>query len=421
MKKVIPVWKKIKRNQTILTNFSYLSILQVFTILCPLITYPYLLRVIGTELYGSVIFAQTIIAYISLIINFGFNISATKSIAVHKEDRQILSEIVSSVYTSKFILWLICLAAYLTLISIVPFFRKHFLLYFFSFFVSINELLFPVWFFQGIEKMKYTTFINITIRSLFVIAVFVIIKSRSDYLYVPLLNSIGAMIAGVISAYIVFRKEHIRFLLLPVEKIYQHFRESIPLFVSIISVQVYVNLNKLIVGTFIGMSEVATYDLGEKIATTMKIPIHVINQVVFPKISREKNIEFINKMMFLVTGIVMVGYVCVFICSKWIVLFFMGEFIAKAIDIIRILCISTIIVSINIFLAGCRLIPFGYNKTFMTVHFLNGLFFIIALSGLWLFNSISLYTLAITTVCIEGFCCLQLVYINKKYHLLYVF
>ena len=64
---------KLSRNKTVLANFSYLSLLQVFTILFPLLTYPYLLRVIGLELYGVIVFAQTIINYVSLVINFGFN------------------------------------------------------------------------------------------------------------------------------------------------------------------------------------------------------------------------------------------------------------------------------------------------------------------------------------------------------------
>lgn len=67
--------ERLGRNKTILANFSYLSLLQVFAILFPLLTYPYLLRVIGLELYGVIIFAQSIINYVSLVINFGFNMS----------------------------------------------------------------------------------------------------------------------------------------------------------------------------------------------------------------------------------------------------------------------------------------------------------------------------------------------------------
>ena len=147
--------ERLGRNKTILANFSYLSLLQVFAILFPLLTYPYLLRVIGLELYGVIIFAQSIINYVSLVINFGFNMSGARNVAIYKQDRARLSRIVTSIYWCKFILWLVCLVLYLSVISMVPFFEDHYWVYVLSFLLTFNELLLPIWFFQGIEKMKY--------------------------------------------------------------------------------------------------------------------------------------------------------------------------------------------------------------------------------------------------------------------------
>ena len=87
--------EKLGRNKTVLANVSYLSILQIFTILFPLLTYPYLLRVIGLDLYGVIVFAQTIITYVSLVINFGFNMSGAKNVAICKENKELLSRIVN--------------------------------------------------------------------------------------------------------------------------------------------------------------------------------------------------------------------------------------------------------------------------------------------------------------------------------------
>ena len=131
--------EKLSRNKTVLANFSYLSILQVFTILFPLLTYPYLLRIIGLDLYGVIVFAQTIIAYVSLVINFGFNMSGAKNVAVYKGNKERLSRIVSSTYLCKFILWLICLIVYFSVISIVPFFKDHYWVYALTFLLKIGR------------------------------------------------------------------------------------------------------------------------------------------------------------------------------------------------------------------------------------------------------------------------------------------
>lgn len=411
--------EQLNRNKTILANFSYLTILQIFTILFPLITYPYLLRVVGLELYGIVIYAQTIVTYISLIINFGFNITGAKEIASNKDNPALLSEIVSSIYLNKFIIWLVCLIVYVGVINIIPFFKQHFIIYFFSFFLTFNELLFPIWFFQGIEKMKYITYINISVRLFFVLAIFIVVRQQADYVYIPLLNAIGALLGGLVASYVVFKREKICFSFMEKAKLIYYFKDSLPLFVSLSSIQIYLNINKLIVGSFLGMSEVAIYDLGEKITTLMKIPISMISQAVFPKISREKSIAFVNKVMLVAMGISVLGYIILFVTTKWIVEFFTGDVIDDAITIVRILGISAIIASANYFMGGNRLVPFGHKRTYMKVMVNNCLFFLCVIALLWLFNAITLYTITFAAIAVELFCTVSLVYHNKKLHLLY--
>ena len=406
--------EKLGRNKTVLANFSYLSILQVFTILFPLLTYPYLLRVIGLELYGVIVFAQTIVNYVSLVINFGFNMSGARNVAVYKDDKTRLSNIVSSTYLCKLILWVICLVVYLSVISIVPFFEDHYWVYALSFLLTFNELLLPIWFFQGIEKMKYITIVNLSARLLFVVAIFLFVHEREDYLIVPLLNGIGAMLAGCLSLYIVLGKERIRLSVIPIRKLKSAYRESFPLFISNLSTQIYVNVNKLVIGSFLGMSEVSIYDMADKVLHLMKLPISMMAQAVFPKISRERNILFVNRVMFLVVGIVLLAYICVFIGSDQIVYFFTGKYMREASIIMRLLGISAILVSFNTFIGGNRLVPMGYSSVYMKVMVGNCLFFLVGIGLLLLTHNINMYTVTVMVVTVEGFSFVSLVYRNWR-------
>ena len=407
--------EKVARNKTVLANFSYLSILQVFTILFPLLTYPYLLRVIGLELYGVIVFAQSIIIYISLVINFGFNMSSAKDVAIHKEDKEKLSRIVSTTYISKFILWVICGVGYLVVITTFDFFREYYWVYFLSYLLTFNELLLPTWFFQGIEKMKYITIVNVSSRLVFVAAIFLFVKEKSDYLYVPLLNGIGAVVAGLLALYIVFKKEGVQFRLSSIYGIREDYKRSFPLFVSSISTQIYLNVNKLVVGSCLGMSEVAIYDIGEKVLHLMKLPIQMVAQATFPKISREKNIHYINRLIFLIIGVVLVGYIIVFVCSSWIVYLFTGEYIAKAILVIRVLTLSAVLGSVNYFLAGNRLIPLGYSVLYMRIMLLNCLLYLFVLTALYIMDYVSIYVVAWLSVLIEVFSlCILLIQCKKN-------
>ena len=405
--------EKLGRNKTVLANVSYLSILQIFTILFPLLTYPYLLRVIGLDLYGVIVFAQTIITYVSLVINFGFNMSGAKNVAICKENKELLSRIVSSTYLCKLILWSICVVVYFSIISIVPFFKEHYWVYSLSFLLTFNELLLPIWFFQGIENMKYITIVNMLARLLFVIAIFLFIHEREDYLLVPLLNGLGAVVAGILSLYIVLGRERVRLSVIPIRELRSAYKESFPLFVSTLSTQIYVNVNKLVIGSFLGMSEVSIYDLGEKVLNLMKLPISMVSQAVFPKIAREKNIHFVNKIMFLLAGAVFIGYMFVFIASRQIVYLFTGAYVNDAIVVIRILGVSAIIISFNCFLGGNRLVPFGFSSMYMKIMICNCLFFLLILLILLLANMINVYTVSLMVVIVEVFCFIVLLIKNR--------
>lgn len=321
-------------------------------------------------------FAQAIISYVSLVINFGFNMSGARSVAVYKGDKERLSQIVSSIYLCKFILWFICLIVYLSVISIFPFFKNYYWVYVLSFLLTFNELLLPIWFFQGIERMKYITIVNLSSRLLFVVAIFLFVHDHEDFLLVPLLNGIGAILAGCLSFYIVLRKEKINLSLIPMKELISAYKESLSLFVSLLSTQIYVNVNKLVIGSFLGMSEVSIYDMAEKVSLLIKLPVSMMGQAVFPKISRERNVCFVNRVMFLVAGIVSLAYVVLFVYSGWIVYLFTGEYIEVASLIIRLLGVSAILVSFNNFLGGNRLIPFGYSSVYMRVMVANCLFFL---------------------------------------------
>ena len=196
------------------------------------------------------------------------------------------------------------------------------------------------------------------------------------------------------------------------------YNESLPLFVSILSTQIYVNVNKLVIGSFLGMSEVSIYDMADKVLHLMKLTDSMNAQAVFPKISRERNIRFINHVMFLSVGIALFFYISMFIGSDWLVYLLAGEHIEEASVIMRLLGISAILTSINGFLGGNRLVPLGYSSVYMRVMVGNCLFFLTAMGLLWLTGSITMYTVTVMAVGVEVFCFVSLVYRNWRLGLL---
>ena len=155
--------KAVSQNKRIISNFSYLSVLQLFNILSPLIAYPFLIKALGKETYGLVIFAQAVVGYLVILVAFGFNITATKKVSIHRDDKNKLSEIISSVLIVKTALLVISFLMMSGMLIYIEQAKNYETLFFLTMWMVLYDVIFPQWYFQGIEKMKYITYITLVL------------------------------------------------------------------------------------------------------------------------------------------------------------------------------------------------------------------------------------------------------------------
>lgn len=348
------------KNKNIFQNFTYITLLQIFVMIIPLITYPYLIRVLGKELYGWVITAQVVASYCSIFIDFGFKAVSAKHISIWRNNKEKISEIISSIMFVQLIIWLLCLFLYLSIVLLIPSYKEHLWLFIFSFGLTFNELLFPQYYFQGLEKMKYITILNVIIRLIFVILIFLVVKSSKDYIYVPLLLSIGYFLGGIWALYIIFIKHGITFCIPSFKSILYYVKDASPIFLTDIICTIKDKLNYLFLGGCVGMKEVAIYDLGSKFTNVLIKPTHIISTVLFPKMAKERNITmFKNVAICLVIGIlILVGIMNIFLPQ--IVHFFVADTIN--LSPIRIYLFAPIILGLSSFISSNLIVALGYNR-----------------------------------------------------------
>mgnify|MGYP000464591323 FL=1 len=127
------------------SNFFSLSVLQVFTYVLPLLTLPYLVRVLGVETFGLVAFATAFITFFNILVDYGFNLSATREVSIHRENKDKITEIYSSVLAIKFILIFVSLIILSFIVFTFEKFSSHSILYFITFISVIGQALFPIW------------------------------------------------------------------------------------------------------------------------------------------------------------------------------------------------------------------------------------------------------------------------------------
>ena len=404
----------ITKNRVIISNFSYLSVLQVLNLLVPLLVYPYLIKVLGSEIFGVVIFAQAIMSYFVILVSFGFNISGAKSISIHRDDNKELSSVFSSIFFIKLALFVFSIFVLIILSFYIPHIRDYKILFFLTFWMCLYDIMFPIWYFQGIEKMKYITYITLVMRVIFLILIFLLVKEPSDYLKVPIINGIGSIIAGSIAIYIIVYKHKIKLFIPSYDVLKNQIKDSFSIFVSNISIQLYVATNKVIVGSFLGMTSVAYYDLAEKILTVLRIPQMILSQTVFPKISKEKNIFFIKKIFKI--SIIINSLLCVgaFVLAPYMVEIIGGDSLIGAIFVLRILLITIPVIGMSNIFGIQVLIPFGFHKDFSKGIVYSGIFYFLSILTIWFFFSFTIGNIAYTTVVTEIFVTVFLFYLCKK-------
>lgn len=388
------------KYKVLVSNFSYLAVLQMITMLVPIITLPHLFGVLGDTTWGVVVYAQAVVLYLGILVSFGFNITATKDISVHRDDPSKISEIVSSVFILKGLLFIVSLLIITILVYTIPYFKHYRLLYLLSMWFCLYEFIFPIWYFQGLEKMKYITLINLGSRLIFLTLIFVLIRQESDYILVPVINGIGAIFSGLVSLFIIFKKDRVKFFIPTISTLRFYLKESAPIFLSNLS-QLYVKMNKIIIGPFIGIDAVAYYDVAEKITSLMKVPIGLISQTVFPKIVKEKSLSFINKILKLNLAIQATLLVIVIPTATFIVKLISGKDIPVAATALIILSFTVIPVVLNNTYAVQTLLAFNLKKYFTRSIVGSGIVYGILILIMYIFDIWHLYGICIAVLISE--------------------
>lgn len=274
--------RKGKSGKTLLSNFASLTVLQIAGYVFPLITLPYLARVIGVENFGRIAFASSIIIWFQTFVDWGFNYSATREVARHCEEPEALSRILSTVLQAKMLLMLaaFCLLWILS-ITITAFVEVRVLLIF-TFLLIPGHILFPDWFFQGVQRMKYLTILNLVAKAIFTLLVFVVVRQRKDYLYQPLLTSAGYLTAGLIALYVITIRWHIRLRPQPWSQVMHTIRSSTDIFINQIVPNIYNSFSVILLGIMCGNVANGLFDSGRKITNIVQQLLGNVSRTFFP-------------------------------------------------------------------------------------------------------------------------------------------
>jgi PST family polysaccharide transporter len=359
-------------NKRLLKNFVSLFSLQATNFILPILLFPYLIRVLGIEKFGMVSLAQAFTTYLMVFTDYGFNLSATRDIAINKADSSKLKTILDAVFTTKAILSFIGFAVMIIVVGLIPKFRDEWWLFLLSFPMVIGYVIQPVWFFQGMEQMTYIAYLNLLTKLLFTGLVFVFIRSPSDYIYANLFQGIGSILSGLITLWVVYRKFGLTIGIARWNQVKHQLSEGWHIFLSNFSIHAYVYSNLFILSLFTNSTVVGYYSIAEKVIFAVRQVLSVFSQAIYPYIC-SLSLQAHSKIRSFFISIYLPFALFIFcICallylfSGQVVIFLAGHPIASVSGLIKLLSFIPFIVTLNI-PAYQTLLAYNFKQSYSAV------------------------------------------------------
>src|SRR5215831_3436855 len=187
------------QKKGLIRNIASLGVVQIANYVFPLISVPVISRIIGPEKFGVINFAAAFIAYFIFFIGYGFDLSATRKIAHDPDNAENRNRVFSEVFFSQCILLFISIIIFAILLNVVPQLQTEKEVAVFSFLICFSTLITQNWLFQAMQDLSKVAWFNLISKILFTIAVLVVIRERSDYIWQPLILSISQITVSVIS------------------------------------------------------------------------------------------------------------------------------------------------------------------------------------------------------------------------------
>ena len=355
----------------IVKNGVWLTILQIVNTIVPIITIPYITRILGAEEYGVFSIALNWILYFQVFVEFGFGLNGSRKTALLGEkNKKGLNNLYNNIISSRIILALISFAILNIIALISGFSIKIYICMCFLFLMVIGTTFQLTWLFQGMQDMKFITIVNVVSRIISFSLIFLLVKtSKQLYLYC-LLYSITLLVSSCISIIIAHRKYHLKFKFSSIKEIKKEIRDGKYLFASSAMIKIFGGFGTTILGIMSTNHITGVYSAIYKIPYILTLFFTPISQVIYPYISSKMNNDFykglsvLKKIAFPIFLVFFIFSIIVIVFRNLIVdIMFGKEFIDYSIIIIP-LVIQFLFAIINNFIGIQTLVASGNQKEY---------------------------------------------------------
>lgn len=264
-------------------NYFFMTVLQILNMCFYLLIYPFLIRTLGQEGYGLYAYAASMVFLFITFVNFGFDLPAAQQVALHSDDKQVLRSVLSCVQTAKIYIEMIAVLCFAVIMLINPIMGNAPCVFWITFLQTLTFILFPQWYYQGLQKMKMVTYIQFGFRLLSLPFIFIFIKSPQDVWVFALITSLASVLGGITVWLMIRYCDGIKIYWASIPAVKRAYLEAVPFCGSNIIGVAKEQGMILMAGSFLGMADVAIYDLANKIMLIPRTIFSKLNDALYPK------------------------------------------------------------------------------------------------------------------------------------------
>jgi len=364
-------------HSPVVKNVGALYSVHIARVIIPLLTVPYLARVLGPEMWGVVAIAQSFGSYVNIFIEYGYNLSATREIAKNQKNLNFHSELLSGIIGAKLLFTILGFLVTIAVQFVIPHLKENPRLLWMSFYEATIMALNFHWYFQGIEKMRFIAFLDVLTQFGAAISFFIFIQGSQDGWMVPAIRGCAAMISLVISLYLIFRT--IPFKFPSFRKIVLAIKQGWSMFIFRGAVSMYTVGNAFLLGFFVPPEFVGYYSGAEKISKSVSGLLQPINRALFPRFTSLLNdspvraARLAKLSLYFMMGVGAISSVLVFVASPFLIKIILGNDFDAAVGTLRIFALLPVLIAISNMLGIQWMLPLGLDKSFNKIIFGAGL------------------------------------------------
>ena len=322
---------------------------QFSSYLFPLATLPFLSRVLHPANFGLVVFSQSFIWYFITLSDYGFSLTATRKIAAHRDQPgRVGADFLGGDGRQDRVDGGGIRVVMQALVFAVPKLHSYTLLFTVTYLNVIGNVMFPVWFFQGLQRLDYVAMRDFVAKLSSMLLLFLIVRKESDYIWAAGIQSGGVVIAGLFGLAQMRKVMNLEWRWPSWQAMWAELVEGWPVFVSMATMTLSGSTNIFILGLWATASEVGYYSTAYRVAVAIRMMVSPLSSVLYPHLShlatqsKQNTVDFLRRYALILSAPFAAVSLTLLLGAPWIVPVVFGHLYVQTIPLLQILALCAL-------------------------------------------------------------------------------